>query len=77
MSYNKLSVVGNRKSTTERTNRKPKYWASLKSLKGKLEKVGHDSSERHSVKKQEAMSQIAAMETSAAYQEKIFHSENG
>lgn len=74
---NKLSVVGNRKSTTERTNIRLKYLASLKSLKGMVEKVEHNSSQRHTVKEQEAMSQIAAMEISAAYQEKLFHNENG
>lgn len=41
-----------------------------------LEKVEHDSSQRHVVKEQEAMSQVAAQEISAAYQEKKFHYEN-
>lgn len=45
MRCNKLSVVGNRNSTTEKTNRKLKNSISLKCLKRMLEKLEHDFSE--------------------------------
>lgn len=70
-------MVGNRNLTTERTKQKLKYSTSVKSLKGVLEKTKHDSSQRYTVKGQEAMSQISAIEISTAYQEKTFHNENG
>lgn len=44
----------NRNLTTEGGKRKLKYPTAVKSLKGVLEKIKHDSSERCAVKGQEA-----------------------